>query len=219
MSIYNNKKTLFYKLKKDCSKQWSSYTDHKFLDDLVCDKLPINKFKKYLIQDYIFLQNFLKILSLSSYKSRDFIEMNRSINFIISIKQELKLHINFCKKWNLSINKLNKTKALKNNLAYTNYVLKKGLKGDNLDLFTCLAPCIIGYGEIGLKLSKVNNWKKSKFKEWIQTYSSKEYQHVARSNINYLDELKNKHKKFNYKKLLICFKKSTVIEKKFWDMI
>ena len=100
----------------------------------------------------------LKILSLSSFNSSDYVHMNRSIDFIISIKNELKLHIRFCKKWNISLNRLQRVKPLKPNKAYTNFVLKVGKNGSNLDLFVSLAPCIIGYGEIGSRLSKNKNW-------------------------------------------------------------
>ena len=44
MNIYNNKKTLFYKLKSSCKKEWSEYTNHKFLLDLVNNKLPDKNF-------------------------------------------------------------------------------------------------------------------------------------------------------------------------------
>ena len=47
MNIYNNKKTFFYKLKSSCKKEWSEYTNHKFLSDLVSNKLPDKNFKNY----------------------------------------------------------------------------------------------------------------------------------------------------------------------------
>ena len=107
MNIYNNKKTFFYKLKSSCKKEWSEYTNHKFLSDLVSNKLPDKNFKNYLVQDYIFLQQFLKILALSVYKSNSFEEINRSINFIKGIDHEIKLHINYCKKWKIPLKSLN----------------------------------------------------------------------------------------------------------------
>ena len=82
MSIYNNKETLFYELKSSCKKEWSEYINHKFLIDLVNSKLQDKNFKRYLVQDYIFLQQFLRILALSVYKSTSFEEINRSVDFI-----------------------------------------------------------------------------------------------------------------------------------------
>ena len=217
MDIYNNKKTYFYKLKSSCNKEWFEYTDHKFLSDLVNNKLPDKNFKKYLIQDYIFLQQFLKILALSIYKSNSFDEISRSVNFIKGIDHEIKLHLNYCNKWKIPLKSLNNIKIERANSAYTNHVLSVGKRGNNLDIFSCLSPCIIGYGEIGLKLSKIKNWKKSKYNSWIKMYSSKEYQKIAKDNIDYLDILYKKSKNKNFNKLKKNFKKSTILEKDFWS--
>ena len=217
VNIYVNKKTFFYKLKNSCKKEWSEYTNHKFLSDLVNNKLPYKNFKNYLVQDYVFLQQFLKILALSVYKSNNFDEINRSINFIKGIDHEIKLHISYCKKWKIPLKSLNNIVVEKANSAYTDHVLKVGKNGDNLDIFSCLSVCIIGYGEIGFNLSKIKNWKKSKYSSWIQMYSSKEYQRVAKNNIEYLDILlkNNKARKFNTLKK--NFKKSTILERNFWQ--
>ena len=217
MDIYNNKKTYFYKLKSSCNKEWSQYTDHKFLSDLVSNKLPDKNYKKYLIQDYIFLQQFLKILALSVYKSKSFEEINRSVNFIKGIDHEIKLHISYCKKWKIPLRSLSNIKVESANSAYTDHVLSVGKNGNNLDIFSSLSPCIIGYGEIGFKLSKIKNWKKSKYSSWIKMYSSKEYQQVAKDNIDYLDILFKNNKNKNLSKLKSNFKKSTILERNFWE--
>ena len=217
MDIYNNKKTYFYKLKSSCNKEWSEYTDHKFLSDLVSNKLPDKNFKKYLVQDYIFLQQFLKILALSVYKSKSFEEINRSVNFIKGIDHEIKLHISYCKKWKIPLRSLTNIKVESANSAYTDHVLRVGKNGNNLDIFSSLSPCIIGYGEIGFKLSKIKNWKKSKYSSWIKMYSSKEYQQVAKDNIDYLDILFKNNKNKNLSKLKSNFKKSTILERNFWE--
>ena len=217
MNIYNNKKTFFYKLKSSCKKEWLEYTEHRFLSDLVSNKLPVENFKKYLVQDYIFLQQFLKILALSVYKSESFEEINRSVNFIKGIDYEIKLHLSYCKKWKIPRRSLNNIKVEKANSDYTNHVLNVGKNGSNLDIFSCLSPCIIGYGEIGFKLSKIRNWKKSKYSSWIKMYSSKEYQQVAKDNIDYLDILFKKNKNKDMNKLERNFKKSTILERNFWE--
>ena len=217
MDIYNNKKTYFYKLKSSCNREWSQYTDHKFLSDLVSNKLSNENFKKYLVQDYIFLQQFLKILALSIYKSNSFEEIDRSVNFIKGIDHEIKLHVSYCKKWKIPLRSLSKIKIERANSAYTDHVLKIGKNGNNLDIFSCLSPCIIGYGEIGFKLSKIKNWKKSRYSSWIKMYSSREYQQVAKDNIDYLDILFKRNKNKNLNKLKKNFKKSTILERNFWE--
>jgi len=70
---------------------------------------------------------------------------------------------------------------------------------------------------LGLIFTKIKNWKKSKYSSWIKMYSSKEYQQVAKDNIDYLDILlkNNKGKKLNTLKR--NFKKSTILERNFWE--
>ena len=48
-------------------------------------------------------------------------------------------------------------------------------------------------------------------------YSSKEYQQVAKDNINYLDILFKNNKNKNLSKLKSNFKKSTILERNFWE--
>jgi thiaminase len=48
-------------------------------------------------------------------------------------------------------------------------------------------------------------------------YSSKEYQQVASENIDYLDILLKRNKNINKNKLIKNFKKSTILERNFWQ--
>ncbi len=218
MSIYDSK-SLFCLLKKNCPKEWSNYTKHQFLFSLVNNTLPLKAFKKYLIQDYFFLIKFIKILALGCVKSQNNNDLMRCIDFIFAIKNELRLHVLYCKKWKISQKTLLKTPELIETKKYTNYVMAVGNKGDILDLFTALSPCIIGYGEIGYELKKKKLHKNS-YNSWIDTYASKEYQDVAKENILYLDSLfsKIKKKKNKLKKLKKIFKKATELESDFWSM-
>ena len=215
--MYNNKNTIFFRLKSKSIKEWNSYINHNFVKKLSDGSLNDKSFKDYLLQDYIFLQRFMKILSVAAFRSKTIDDMHRAIDFIIGIKHEIKLHINYCKRFNLSKNKVLRTKEKKANQNYTNYVMTVGLNKSLLELFIALSPCIIGYGEIGYNLSKKKNWKKSKYSSWIKMYASKEYQSLAKSNIRYLDQL-NEREKIGFNTMLKVFKKASVLESEFWQM-
>lgn len=218
MSIYNTK-NLFNVLKKNCAKDWYAYTRHKFLFTLANGTLPLKSFKKYLIQDYFFLIKFIKILALGCVKSENNQDLIRCVDFILAIKNELRLHVLYCKKWKISEKELLKKPELIETKNYTNYVMQVGNKGDMLDLFTALSPCIIGYGEIGYHLKK-KKLNKNPYNSWIDTYASRDYQNVAKENILYLDRLfkKSKNKKTKLSKLKKIFKKATQLESDFWSM-
>ena len=76
----------------------------------------------------------------------------------------------------------------KANMAYTRFVLEAGMAGDLLDLCVALAPCVVGYAEIGQELAAKQHGDHP-YRDWIKTYSDPDYQDVVRSAVARLDEL------------------------------
>ena len=52
--------------------------------------------------------------------------------------------------------------------------LDAGHSGDFLDLMAALAPCVLGYGEIGARLADAAG--DTPYADWIATYAGAEYQ-------------------------------------------
>ena len=48
-------------------------------------------------------------------------------------------------------------------------------------------------------------------------YASNEYQDIAKDNINYLDKLKSENPSKKFSDLKKLFKKSTILERDFWE--
>lgn len=59
----------------------------------------------------------------------------------------------YCAEWGITLEELESTREASPNIAYTRYVLDKGMSGDRLDLRVALAPCLLGYGEIGMRVA------------------------------------------------------------------
>lgn len=71
---------------------------------------------------------------------------------VVHIAKESQLHLDYCSRWGITKEDVLSTPESVFNSAYTRYVLDKGASGDMLDLKAAMAPCLLGYGEIGLKL-------------------------------------------------------------------
>jgi thiaminase/transcriptional activator TenA len=52
------------------------------------------------------------------------------------------------------------------------------LQGDFLDLMAALAPCVMGYGEIGVRLAAEKS-ADTLYAAWIDTYANSDYQAVC----------------------------------------
>ena len=203
---------------------WLYYTKHEFVQKLANDSLHENCFLNYLKQDYLFLIQFSKAWSLAILKSDNLEEMKiaaSTVNELINF--EMGLHISLCEKYGISKFDLENTEEENENIAYTRYVLELGYSGDFLDLLSALAPCVLGYGEIGLNLQN-SNPKISMYNKWIETYSSSEYQSVCLNVGKLIDKSfklrlgENYTNTYKWNKASLIFKKATSLEVDFWNM-
>ncbi|WP_109317258.1 thiaminase II [Pseudovibrio ascidiaceicola] len=214
--------SLFNSLKNDNLETWHSYTKHEFVQGLGDGTLPIAAFKKYLVQDYLFLIEFARAYALGMYKSTDLVQMRKCLSSAKGILEvEMSLHIRLCESWGLSENEIVATPEEPANLAYTRYVLDTAMKGDILDLKVALAPCAIGYGEIGAELAKQDGAldTNNPYAEWIKEYSSDEYQELAADAVKEIDDLGVLYATdARYAKLSRIFREATRLEANFWQM-
>ena len=95
------------------------------------------------------------------------------------------------------------------------------MAGDLLDLHVALAPCIIGYAEIGMALTEQSGpaITENPYREWIEMYASVDYQGVAADEALYLDRLMEKRGGPGRMPALIeTFRQATRLEAAFWQM-
>src|SRR5690606_12721879 len=112
------------------------------------------------------------------------------------VDTEMGLHVTFCAGWGMTEADMRALPEASATMAYTRYVLERGLSGDILDLYTALVPCVVGYGEIGARLVRDSATKRAGTKRagnpylpWIEMYGSDDYQAVAAGAIAQLDRL------------------------------
>ena len=210
--------TLFERLKNDNQQIWVFYTEHEFVRSIGTGELPKLCFQHYLGQDYLFLIHFARAYALAAYKSEILADIRQAFNGLSAILNiEMDLHVKFCASWGLSELEMECLSEADETMAYTRFVLEKGVSGDLLDLHVALAPCIIGYAEIGsaLFLAKSSNI----YADWINMYASADYQEVAAAEIGQLDSLFDlRGGEGRFDALSKTFAQATQLEVAFWQM-
>ena len=214
--------SLFDRLKENCAKDWVNYTGHDFVRRLGEGTLPKSAFQHYLTQDYLFLVQFARAYALAVYKSDTLDDMRQAAAGMSAILDiEMELHVGFCSDWGLKESDMAEALEESACMAYTRYVLERGMAGDLLDLHVALAPCIVGYAEIGSALARepLCSLDENPFAPWIQMYSGDEYQEVAKAEKNLLDDLMSRRGgDGRFQSLVDTFAKATRLEADFWQM-
>tara|TARA_R110002049_G_scaffold22684_14_gene81029 strand:+ start:1463 stop:2131 length:669 start_codon:yes stop_codon:yes gene_type:complete len=213
---------LFERLKADNAAAWSAYTEHDFVKGLQAGTLPKAAFQYYLKQDYLFLIQFARAYALAIYKADNLAEMRSALAGVKAILDtEMALHVSYCADWGIEEAVLETLDEAPETIAYTRYVLERGMAGDLLDLMVALAPCAIGYGEIGAALAKSRDTKieGNPYITWIEMYASDEYQELVADMKTEIDVLATKRlTEARFNDLSKTFATATRLEADFWQM-
>ena len=213
---------LFGRLKAACGEDWQAYTGHAFVRQLAHGSLPETAFRYFLGQDYLFLIHFARAYALAAYKTTELAEMRAAVASVHGILNvEMALHIEYCQGWDLDEAAMAALPEAKATMAYTRFVLESGMAGDSLDLYTALAPCVIGYGEIGAALAAdpATLMANNPYASWIEMYAGAEYQEVATGAVAQLDRLAEQRlTPARFDDLARTFRQATRLEADFWQM-
>ena len=202
---------------------WQDYTRHAFVEGLRDGSLPREGFLRYLVQDYVFLVHFSRAWALAVTKAETLGEMRACAATVHALlDEEMRLHVETCAAEGIPETELFEAPEAPANLAYTRYVLDAGHSGDFLDLMAALAPCVLGYGEIGARLGAEAG--ATPYADWIATYSSEDYQRTCCEVGALIDAAVDRRlgdtpeRSPRWPQLCARFEVATRLEVDFWDL-
>jgi thiaminase/transcriptional activator TenA len=214
--------TFFERLKIAAAAEWRAYVEHPFTTAMADASLPQPAFRHYLVQDYLFLIEFARAYALAVYKAPQLADMREAAAGLSAILDvEMNLHVKLCAGWGLSPTDLEHATPAAETLAYTRYVLDTGMRGDLLALKVALAPCVIGYAEIAVRLAAAagTGAAANAYRVWIDEYAGAAYQEVAAKARADLDRLAERYlTPAREAELVAIFKDATRLEADFWEM-
>lgn len=213
---------LFSRLVSACDAAWRNYTCHPFVLSLAKGDLPERCFRRYLVQDYLFLIHFARAWGLAIYKSDTIAEMQRAQRMVAAtLDTEIGLHLDYCRGWGLSEAAMESEPEALATIAYTRFVLDRGVAGDRLDLEVALAPCIVGYAVIAAEriADSATRLDGNRYREWLEMYSGADYQSLAREAAAALDEqFARRGGEGRFSSLAGTFATAARLEADFWQM-
>ena len=210
-------------LRAGATGDWNSFTYHPFVAGLADGTLPETAFRAYLIQDYRFLVHFARAHALAAFKADTISDLRWSASAAAGIIDvEMRLHVRYCETWGITETELEATEEAPQNVAYTRFVLDTGLAGDALDLAVSLAPCTVGYGEIGARLAAdpaTLRGPANPYEDWIAAYASEQYQAGVEDAVDRLEAISARRGgPARLQTLTSIFARAARLEAAFWQM-
>jgi hydroxymethylpyrimidine/phosphomethylpyrimidine kinase len=179
---------------------WRAFTRHPFLQQLGTHTLPSESFIYFLKQDYLFLKNYARVWAsgASSFTiGSTFSRIAMFAGIAAEMAAEADNHVKICTPWGITKDDLeHHTVESAATLAYTRFVLDVSRSGDALELLAATGPCLLGYGEAGLRSAssrKSDPLTKAieGYDQWIDYYSGDEFQKVVQQGIENMEEYAN----------------------------
>ena len=168
-------------LRQSHSEEWARVFAHPFVRGIGDGSLPIDRFRFYLGQDYLFLVEYGRVLALAVAKAPDLETMGRLSTVLeATLNGEMNLHRRYSAGFGISAEALEGTIEAPETHAYARHLLAVAYAAPLAEILFALLPCAWGYHEIGVRLRDSGAVREDNpYSEWVQTYSSDEYAALA----------------------------------------
>ena len=162
---------------------WDDYIQHDFVKQLAAGTLAPDIFRHYLIQDYLYLIHYTRVMALSVYKSDTLAQMRvgqAGINAMLDM--EIGMYLDFCHHWGIALEEVENAPESAVTIAYSRYILDAAMSGSLAELYAAIAPCLMGYAEIGKHIKEQGFITGNPYQPWIDVFSSDDFQVITAQN-------------------------------------
>ncbi|MDP6452356.1 MAG: thiaminase II [SAR202 cluster bacterium] len=206
-------------LRRMGASMWETEHNHPFVTGIGDGTLPLDKFRYYMRQDYLFLVGYCRAISLAVAKASTVEDMGWFAKLIHeTLNLEMSLHISFCEDFGISKEELLATKPSPTTVAYTNQMIQTGFSGSVGEIACVILPCAWGYCEIGQMLAdRGKPDSQPLYGRWIDMYNSEEYEELVLWLRSFVDRVGADASDEELQRMKRAFMLGSQYEYMFWD--
>ena len=172
--------SLAAELRAGAADVWEAQHAHPFVRGIGDASLDEARFRFYVRQDYRFLIEYGRLLSLGAARTPRLADMRRFAALAQSVLEtEMTLHVGFAERWGISAAELEAERLAPATAGYADFLLRTAALGDHAELVAALLPCMWGYAEIGERLAAAGVPDHAGYATWIAVYADPEFQSLA----------------------------------------
>ena len=209
-----------YRLHDAAAPIWEACLKHPFVTGIGDGTLAAEKFRYFMLQDYLYLFDYARVFALGVVKARDPRLMRIfAANVDAILGGEMEIHRTYMARLGITEEQVFAVKPALDNLSYTNYMLSVASTGGPAEIVASILACSWSYAEIGQALARIPGAAEHPFYgEWIQGYASDSYAATNQSLIELMDALAADASGEQLAQLTDIFVNCSRYELGFWDM-
>ncbi|WP_293009493.1 MULTISPECIES: thiaminase II [unclassified Oscillibacter] len=200
---------------------WADYHAHPFVRGIADGTLDREKFKHYMVQDYLYLLDYARVFALGVAKARDRASMALFAGYITQILNgEMDIHRGYMERLGISLDEAERTPMAQDNLSYVSYMLRIAYKEGPGEIAAAILSCALSYEVIAKEMTKRNPAcaEHPFYGEWVRGYASSDYAAANEKLAELTKQLTSDYSEARLRSLEEIFIACSRYEGAFWDM-
>ena len=196
---------------------WDAIFSHPFIEELGTGTLSRERFLFFVRQDYLYLQDFARVLCLGGAKADSLDTLHMFAEHAATVVQvERNLHTSWSKKLGITAQVLDQAERAPVTQAYTRHLLAVAHSGTLAEIVAAVLPCYWIYWEVGKKLN-VSPPADPLYSELSQAYSGVGFGAHVQQQLDLIDRLAQDSFEGEQKQWEEHFVQSCRYEYLFWE--
>lgn len=200
---------------------WEGYHSHPFVRGIAEGTLDQEKFRFYMLQDYVYLLEYVRVFAVGLAKAECAEVMAYFAGAVRQITDgEMEIHRAYMKRLGISESEAEQTRPALDNSSYTSYMLRVAYEGSAAEAAAAILSCALSYEVIARRVVKEHPEAAEHpfYGEWVRGYSGREYHEENTRLIALTEQLTAEYGEAQLAKLEEIFVNCSRFESAFWDM-
>lgn len=212
--------TLTEKLLAETSEIWNAYNEHPFVLGIQNGTLSQEKFRRYIVQDYLYLRDYAKVFAIGAAKAKDLDIANLFAKYIPVMNGEMNVHTGYLARLGVTQEEIDAAAPSLSNLSYTSYMLRVAYEEGEAEILAAILACACSYEFIAKKMiqNRPEALDDPFYGDWIKGYLSDGYSADNLTLLNTLERLTKHHTDQQLRHIVDIFTTCSRYELEFWEM-
>jgi thiaminase (transcriptional activator TenA) len=198
---------------------WQAQHDHPFVRGIGDGTVDVERFKRWLRQDYRFLVEYCRVFALAAARSPDLTTLRKFAELLqATAVTEMDLHRSYAAGFGITPDELETEEMAPVTHGYTDFLVRTAAVGEFAELAAALLPCMWGYSEIGLRLAEGGRPADPRCAAWIDAYADPAFAELAGWCRDLVDGLAKESGPSVRARMREAFLTSSRYELAFWDV-
>ena len=200
---------------------WTEYYTHPFVKGIEDGTLDREKFRYYIIQDYLYLIEYTKVfgIGIAKAKSAEVTKLFASYVHLLT-EGEMDIHRGYMGIFGVTEKELADTPRALDNLSYTSYMLRIAYEEGEAEVLAAILSCAYSYEMIARNIVKNNpaSVDHEFYGDWIKGYASDEYSKENAVLFEMLEKLTEHYTDEQKRHIVDIYVACSRYELAFWDL-